>query len=472
MTSTTTRRELLGRGAAAGALGATAFLPPWMRFARPAAHARPRGVHLSFTADSATTTTATWFTDGLRDPGTVVEWGVVEPGMRRRDAERAPFDHIDSGEATQAPGVSVLTHKATMGELAPGQPVRYRVGRPGAWSPVRVFRPAPRPDGPWTFAHIGDHGTTADAQATTAFLRRERPDLVLVAGDLSYANGDQPVWDQWLGQLEPLAAKVPTMCAAGNHEDKDFGGETFRNRLAHPGGEAYYAFDVANVAFVVSTGGVFVDDGRLPAELAELERALASAALRRAAGAVDFVAVMQHYPLWTNHESRGPLNPALVVAEEQLLQRYAVDLLLVGHDHFYERSAPMVYGQVPSVPGVGRQGYVQVISGGGGKSLYDFVPEGAFQSWSAEHARRFHAVLYAVDGGTLTARAVATDGRREELDRFTLLRRPAASVAAVPPPRSAAAIMADLEDDMAAARRDARRRGVPLVSGHGHDHRH
>ena len=49
--------------------------------------------------------------------------------------------------------------------LEPGARVRYRVGRPGAWSPVRTFAPAPA-GREFTFAHLGDHGCTADSTRT------------------------------------------------------------------------------------------------------------------------------------------------------------------------------------------------------------------------------------------------------------------------------------------------------------------
>ena len=414
-----TRRQVLARGAA----GAVLLLPGWQRIARAETLAPPRGVHLSFTQDPRTTTTATWFTDGLSDPGTVVEFGPAPAGMSEADLASTPFEHADEGTADATPGVAAMTHRATLTGLEPGERVRYRAGRPDAWSPVRTFSPGPA-DRSFTFAHVGDHGTTPDSASTIRFLEERRPDLVLVAGDLSYANGDQPVWDDWFGLIEPVAAGIPLMAAPGNHENEDDAGVTFKSRLSHPGAGSYYAFDVGNIAVVVSTAGVFLEDGRIVDELVALDRALADAALRRALGEIDFIAVMQHYPLWTNHESRGPLNPTLVVAEEQILQRHQVDLLLVGHDHFYERSKPMAYGQV-----VPHGGYVEVISGGGGKSLYDFVAPEAFQSWSAAHAKRFHVVLYEVDGPVISAQAVATDvPGGEVLDTFEVHARPHAAL--------------------------------------------
>ncbi|MCL4420051.1 hypothetical protein M1146_08300 [Patescibacteria group bacterium] len=54
------------------------------------------------------------------------------------------------------------------------------------------------------------------------------------SGDLSYANGEQPIWDtyiifslcsisflifkRWQRNLQPLASRVPYMVTVGNHE--------------------------------------------------------------------------------------------------------------------------------------------------------------------------------------------------------------------------------------------------------------
>ena len=44
-------------------------------------------------------------------------------------------------------------------------------------------------------------------------------DLLIFAGDLSYANGDNTTWDNWFNQIQPLAANKPWMYAIGNHEN-------------------------------------------------------------------------------------------------------------------------------------------------------------------------------------------------------------------------------------------------------------
>jgi acid phosphatase type 7 len=44
-------------------------------------------------------------------------------------------------------------------------------------------------------------------------------DFLLHCGDISYADGYQPGWDLFLQKVEPIAAKVPYMVTAGNHEE-------------------------------------------------------------------------------------------------------------------------------------------------------------------------------------------------------------------------------------------------------------
>ena len=43
-------------------------------------------------------------------------------------------------------------------------------------------------------------------------------DLVVHIGDISYARGIAPVWDLFMTQIEPVAAKIPYMVSIGNHE--------------------------------------------------------------------------------------------------------------------------------------------------------------------------------------------------------------------------------------------------------------
>ena len=50
---------------------------------------------------------------------------------------------------------------------------------------------------------------------------------VMLGGDISYAEGDDPVWQTYLRMIEPLAARTPFVMGYGNHElvPRDSGGE-------------------------------------------------------------------------------------------------------------------------------------------------------------------------------------------------------------------------------------------------------
>ncbi len=370
----------------------------------------PRGLHVSWTDDPATTRTLTWFTDGPDDPGTLVQYGPVEDDMSDCEIQAAAFPYGVAGATKATYGVDALTHSATLTALPADRPIRYRVGsETGGWSPTRVLRPAPQDR--FSFIHFGDHAQHDASRAVTAATRARDPDFVWIAGDLSYANGDQPLWDSYFDMLEPLAAEIPVMTCPGNHENKDGGGEGYASRVTLPGNGLYYGFDYGNVHFCVSTGGSLLSDvsdtGELLTEIAELEQDLADAARRRANGEIDFIIFVQHYTIWTSCEGRDPFNFSLVLLEENILLRHGVDLLLVGHDHIYERSKPMGAGLPLDI------GYVQITQGGGGQSLYELVDYD--MAWSAFRTLRHGFTEYVVDGKTIRGTTYSVENEALEL---------------------------------------------------------
>lgn len=406
----------------------------------------PRGLHLSFGADPARERLVTWFTDGLDPRDSVLEFGTVEEGQ----ALDAPFPERVQGEASPTFGVDGMTQRAAAVGIDPDKPLRYRVSDGENFSPVQVAQPVPK-DG-YRICHFADNGLTQPAAWVQAAVMRRNPNYFILPGDLSYADGDQPVWDEWFQRLEPLAAGAPMICCGGNHEENDGNGEGWLSRVSHPfrtgplGRKArgWYAYDVNRIGFVVSTGGSFIADGRLAEEILFVETALAAAALRRAAGEIDFIAFVVHYTIWTDQEGRGPSNPTLVLLLENILVRYGVDLLLVGHDHIYQRSLPMAFGRPNPA------GYIQVTAGNGGKSMRGFDP---ISPWSAADATRYGFSEYEVSGDRITARSYAVDrednsfaeGELTLLDEFSLARRTAGLVAqAVQAPRTPDELLADL----------------------------
>jgi hypothetical protein len=409
------RRDFLRSvGLGAGSLA----LAPHIASSRPPS-GEPYGAHLGFSSTPGETMTVVWFTDGTSPPPSAVRWG------------REPHRLVNTAPARSSltPGVPVYTHEATMTGLPHDARISYQVGGEQGWSDVRTFRTLPPPSRPVRIVAFGDHSRNEQSRRTVDVAQGLQPHVVLLAGDLSYANGQQRLWDEWFQLLEPLASRVPCMPALGNHDSEEsadggFGFDTYRNRFALPSNELHYSFDAGRTHVVsLEAGEAIVDPALLADELAWCELDLAAAADRRARGELDFIVVLQHFPLWSNHHNRGN-DAALIAFQEPLFLRHGIDLLLTGHNHMYERSHPMAGGH----PTAG--GYVEIITGGGGADLYDFVAPADVQPWSAAYAKRHHVTVLDIDGPTMRVRAIAADGGPEVIDDFELAARQPALAAA------------------------------------------
>lgn len=365
----------------------------------------PRGVHLSLTEDGESTMTVTWFTDGAADPAPVVEFG-----------ETAELGQAASATSQDVPGVVARVHEATVRGLSPGVSYHYRVAGTSGYSETFTFR-TDDGDGHFRAVLFGDHGVKPTSNATVHAAIALEPDLVIIAGDLSYADGDPHVWDVWFDMMQPLAARVPLMTAIGNHETGQegvWGNRPYLARLALPGGELFYGFDYGRVRFTMhdSDTTALAAAGLLAEAQEWFARDLADAAQRRDAGELDRIVVVQHHPLYSNHETLSrQYGAALITTQEPLMHAAGVDLLVAAHNHNYERSKPMMFG----VPTADAQhdyadplGFLFVITGGGGQSLYDFRDPNDFQLWSAAYAQRYHVVVLDVDGPRIDGSAVDT----------------------------------------------------------------
>ena len=136
--------------------------------------------------------------------------------------------------------VSPRLHAATLYDLAANATYEYRVdgsfpyafaAPPPEGAAARVrrrrtgLRGAPRGGRdrrryPATFAVVGDLGGRTASARTVAAVASEDVAAFLVVGDLSYANGDGPVWDDWANVVEPVARGAETEIAGSDRTDE------------------------------------------------------------------------------------------------------------------------------------------------------------------------------------------------------------------------------------------------------------
>lgn len=112
----------------------------------------------------------------------------------------------------------------TVKNLKPNSHYTYRCGCQWGWSAEYWFET--RPDGDWapSFAIFGDMGNE-NAQSLARLQeesQRHTYDAIIHVGDFAYDMDTEnaEVGDQYMRQIEPLAAYVPYMVCAGNHEEK------------------------------------------------------------------------------------------------------------------------------------------------------------------------------------------------------------------------------------------------------------
>jgi len=235
----------------------------------------------------------------------------------------------------------------------------------------------PKPTRIWV---LGDSGTaSSNARAVRDayynFTGSLHTDLWLMLGDNAYGSGSDIEHQRAVFDMYPTMLKKSVLWPTlGNHDGKSASSLTQSGpyydifslpKNAEAGGiasgtEAYYAFDYANIHFIVLDSH---DSSRAPggAMMTWLTNDLQNSNQ-------DWIIAYWHHPPYSkgshNSDNNGNLTDMRQYALP-ILENYGVDLVLAGHSHSYERSFLIDghYGKSPTlVPsmilngGDGRQG--------------------------------------------------------------------------------------------------------------------
>lgn len=257
----------------------------------------------------------------------------------------------------------------------------------------------------FVFGIVADLGQTSDSAKTVDQLDKDlEVQVILQAGDMSYADCEQERWDTWGRMVEPLAARVPWMVGVGNHEIEfeDKTGEVFKpykHRFLMPHvkagkdmsgpttsctpsvyiagqynyGNSFYSFEVATAHVIMLNS--YTDSKPSSAMYKWLEEDL---------GAVDrkvtpWLIVVFHCPWYNSNTAHHEEAQAIAMKGhmEELLYKHRVNAVISGHVHAYERSYPIFKGKQVA------DGIQYFVIGDGGNreghaNKYDTKP-----SWSA-----------------------------------------------------------------------------------------
>lgn len=291
----------------------------------------PEQVHISAVGEDHMR--ISWLTDDKHVPSKV-DYG-RSPGV---------YDMSATGEHSKYRYffyTSGTIHHVKIGPLAPNTFYYYRCGGVGD---EYTFKTAPAAL-PIDFAIVGDLGQTEWTASTLSHVNKSNYDMLLLPGDLSYADTQQPLWDSFGRLVEPYASARPWMVTEGNHETEFIFNwfhpfAAYKARWPMPHEESgstsnlYYSFDVAGGAIHIVMLGSYADFGSDSDQYKWLQKDL---------GCVDrgltgpWLIVLLHAPWYNTNSAHQGEGEDMRKAMESLLFEARVDAVFVGHVHAYER---------------------------------------------------------------------------------------------------------------------------------------
>ncbi len=272
-------------------------------------------------------------------------------------------------------------------------------------------------------------------------MQAENPDFVLIPGDCCMANGADPrPWDEFFNIFAPLYDQPNTRLYAipGNHDmDGDFRAalQQWVERWDLPGHELYYSF----IRGPVYVAGLFVTNAALfrsPTQRPPLHWPVPVISddrnqiewlredLDQVPTSINWKIIFHHEPgtrySSLSHPFDGPGSAGISGYVEPMAFDADVDLIIRGHQHFYERTFPI---NIHSGRRDDTRGVAMITTGGGSTAFRPEFPEDARPKWfdAIIATGRIHYCRVTIEGNQLTWEAIDRAG--EVFDRFQITKR-------------------------------------------------
>jgi predicted phosphodiesterase len=236
-----------------------------------------------------------------------------------------------------------------------------------------------------------DWGCDENATKISENIQEKNPELVIAAGDLSYDESS----DCWFEIIKPFMSRIKV--AMGDHEYSDtIGGSVgIINEYLKPlnMSKTYYSFDVNNIHFTVIDPNI--DYSPNSTQYQFIEQDLKKASSPNNNTKIDWLFIVEHIPMYTS-PSKHLANFTIRDIYHPLFDKYGVDLVFSGDNHNYQRTFPLKYNNTngnSSNPIISDRnlnnytsssnnddysGQIYIITGTGGRSLYDIQQQSPF----------------------------------------------------------------------------------------------
>ena len=290
----------------------------------------------------------------------IIRWETIKPakGMVAY-SEDDSFGNIEDETAP------VKMHEIKLTNLKPGTTYRYKVSYDNTTLEAASFTTAPKPGTKnWRMVAYGDNRTYPEThKRIVAQILKLNPSMIIHSGDL-VASGDH--YEQWKEQyfdpMRGLSENITVFPSLGNHEKNSHFYYDYMS-LPDENGESYYSFDYGNAHFIALNSNA----REAPFDIDSEQTQWLIRDLKENKDA-EWKIVFFHHPLFRCHPSRG-IEPQRWVWQE-VFEEYGVDLVINGHDHYYQRTYA-----IGNYQGKPSRGVYHLISGGGGAPNYPVVPK-------------------------------------------------------------------------------------------------
>lgn len=398
---------------------------------------QPEAVHLSF-GETIHDIVVTWSTRDNTN-SSIVEYGIGGLILTAKGTRKL---FIDEGNEKRQQYI----HRVNLVNLTPGQKYVYHCGSRFGWS--SIFYVTIPPDSPTWKPQVVIFGDMGNENAQSLGRLQEEAqrglyDAAIHIGDFAYdMNTDNAkVGDEFMKQIEGIAAYLPYMTVPGNHEEShNF--SNYRARFSMPGNTEglFYSFDMGPVHFIgIETESYyFMNYGikQLVKQYEWLEKDLQKA--NDARHERPWIVTFGHRPMYcsnenaddcTNHESliRVGLPIFRWFGLEELFYKYQVDLELWAHEHSYERLWPIynfqVYNGSYNQPYKNPHAPVHIVTGSAGckEGREKFIPKQP--KWSAYRSSDYgYTRLKAFNKTHLYIEQVSDDKKGAVLDSVWLIK--------------------------------------------------
>ncbi|KAL6059117.1 Purple acid phosphatase [Balamuthia mandrillaris] len=337
----------------------------------------PQHIHIAY-GETADTMSIVWST--AEDSSSLVRYGT----------SAASLDKVVSGQTVLFtkgnPSGLHYIHRVKLMHLDYGRTYYYLVQSDSSRSSVYNFTTM-KESSNWearllVFGDMGRHGGPQALPSLIEEVQKGWPHAIIHAGDFAYdLHSDGGLTgDEFMEQIQPLAATVPYMTCIGNHED-DFDYSHYINRFYMPNFEdsqnMWYSWDMGKAHFVAYSTEVFFQpsDKYTPQRQYQwLVKDLTKANLNREER--PWIIVFGHRPMYCsneNHDDCTKYNSTVRNNLESLFYDQGVDLIIEAHEHSYERLWPVYKEKVIQHNYIRPRAPVHIISGAAGCNEQDGV---------------------------------------------------------------------------------------------------